>query len=164
MKGVFTEGTATAASSYGFTRPAAGKTGTTSSYRDAWFAGFTPDLTTVVWVGADQNQSLTEKQIESITGKSSKKKKKKPIQLTGASAALPIWSDFMKRALEDSAPTPFPMSDHLKHMNLDRYTGREAQLFCPSDQKIEEWVMRDYVPKGTSCESHYPETISETAL
>ncbi len=163
MKGVFTEGTATAASAYGFDRPAAGKTGTTSSYRDAWFAGFTPDLTTVVWVGADQNQSLTEKQIEEV-GKSKKRKKKRPIQLTGASGALPIWADFMKHALEDEAPTPFPVSDHLKRMKLDRYTGREAQLFCPSDQQIEEWVQKDAEPKGTSCESKYPDTISETTL
>ena len=165
MKGVFTEGTATAASSFGFNRPAAGKTGTTSSYRDAWFAGFTPDLTTVVWVGADQNQSLTEKQIDRATDKTAKKKKKKkPIQLTGASGALPIWADFMKRALEDSAPTPFPVSEHLKRVKLDRYTGREAQLFCPGDQEIEEWVMRDSEPKGTTCESKYPDTISETKL
>jgi membrane peptidoglycan carboxypeptidase len=165
MKGVFTEGTAVSASAYGFDRPAAGKTGTTSNYRDAWFAGFTPDLTTVVWVGADQNQSLTEKQIADAAAKAGKKKKKrKPIQITGASGALPIWANFMKRALEDAPPTPFPVSEHLKRVKLDRYTGREAQLFCPSDQKIEEWVMRDNEPKGTSCESKYPETISETTL
>lgn len=165
MKGVFTEGTGIAASAYGFNRPAAGKTGTTSSFRDAWFAGFTPDLTTVVWVGADQNQSLTEKQISGVVDKNGKKKKrKKLIQITGASGALPIWADFMKRALEDTASTPFPVSDHLKQMKIDRYTGREAQLFCPGDQKTEEWVMRDFEPKGTSCESKYPDTISETNL
>jgi len=162
MKGVFTEGTATAASAYGFTRPAAGKTGTTSSFRDAWFAGFTPDLTTVVWVGADQNQSLTEKQI--VEAGKKPKKKKRPLQLTGASGALPIWADFMKRALEDTAPKPFPVSDHLKRMKLDKFTGREAQLFCPSDQQIEEWVQRDVEPKGTSCASKYPDTISETSI
>lgn len=165
MKGAFTEGSAIAAANYGFNRPAAGKTGTTSSYRDAWFAGFTPDLTTVVWVGADQNQSLTEKQVDAVTDPAGKKKKKKrPIQLTGASGALPIWADFMKRALEDSAPTPFPVSDHLKRVKLDRYTGHEAQLFCPADQETEEWVMRDNEPKGTTCDSKYPDSISETAL
>ncbi len=165
MKGVFTEGTATSASALGFTRPAAGKTGTTSSYRDAWFAGFTPDLTTVVWVGADQNTSLTEKAtVDGADPKKTKKKKKKLIQLTGASGALPIWADFMKRALEDTAPTPFPVSDHLKQIKLDRYTGREGQLFCPGDQLIEEWVMRDFEPKGFTCESKYPETVGETSI
>jgi penicillin-binding protein 1B len=164
MKTVFTEGTAVSASAYGFNRPAAGKTGTTSSYRDAWFAGFTPDLTTVVWVGADQNQSLTEKQIEAVSEKNKKKKKRRPIQLTGASGALPIWADFMKRALEDTEPTPFRESEYLKQIKMDRYTGREAQLFCPADQEIEAWVMRDAEPKGTSCESKYPESITETEL
>lgn len=157
MRGVFSEGTAASAGPhYGFTRPAAGKTGTTSNYRDAWFAGFTPDLTTVVWVGADQNASLTEK--------GGKKKNRKLLQITGASGALPIWADFMKHALEDTAPTPFPVSDHLKLLKLDRYTGREAQLFCPGDQLIEEWVMRDFDPKGFTCDSKYPETVGESSI
>jgi penicillin-binding protein 1B len=166
MKSVFSEGSAVAASAYGFTRPAAGKTGTTSSYRDAWFAGFTPELTTVVWVGADQNTSLTEKvaEVDSKDPKAKKKKKKKPIQLTGASGALPIWADFMKRALADSAAAPFPISEELKQVKLDRYTGREARAFCPDDQTIEEWVMRDYEPKGFTCDSGYPESVRETSL
>lgn len=63
----------------GFTRPAAGKTGTTNDYGDAWFVGFTPDLVTVVWVGFDQRESL---------------------RLSGGRAALPIWTEFMKRATE----------------------------------------------------------------
>jgi penicillin-binding protein 1B len=162
MKDVFDIGTAASAGpAYGFTRPAAGKTGTTSSYRDAWFAGFTPDLTAVVWVGADQNASMTERKTDETTGK---KKKRRPIQLTGASGALPIWADFMKRAHEGRPPQPFPMSEHLKRMKLDRYTGKEIQLFCPGDQAIEEWVMRDEQPRGTSCESRYPETQTTTSI
>ncbi len=62
----------------GFTLDAAGKTGTTNDLRDAWFVGFTPDLLTVVWVGFDDNQT---------------------VGLSGSQAALPIWADFMKRAL-----------------------------------------------------------------
>ncbi|MBC7387479.1 MAG: transglycosylase domain-containing protein [Cryobacterium sp.] len=163
MKSVFTEGSAAAAGpAYGFTRPAAGKTGTTSNYRDAWFAGFTPDLTTVVWVGADQNASLTEKKTDALDPKA--KKKKKPLQLTGANGALPIWADFMKRALEDFPTAPFPESEHLKQVKIDRYTGKGAQLFCSSDQESEEWVMRDFEPKGSSCESHFPETQSRTSI
>lgn len=164
MKGIFTEGSAVAASAYGFNRPAAGKTGTTSNYRDAWFAGFTPELTTVVWVGADQNQSLTEKTVEVTPAdpKAKKKKKKKPIQLTGASGALPIWADFMKRV--ETPATPFPESTELKRIKLDRYTGREAQLFCPDDQLTEEWIMRDHEPKGYTCGSTYPESVFQTEI
>jgi penicillin-binding protein 1A len=61
-------------------RPAAGKTGTTQDYTDAWFIGFTPQITSGVWVGYDDKQiSLGKKE-------------------TGARAALPIWMEFMKDA------------------------------------------------------------------
>jgi membrane carboxypeptidase/penicillin-binding protein len=78
MRSVLNEGTAAGARGQGFTLDAAGKTGTTNDLRDAWFVGFTPDLLTVVWVGLDDNQ---------------------PIGLSGAQAALPIWTPFMVRAL-----------------------------------------------------------------
>jgi len=76
MKQAFTIGTAKAARLSGYYGPAAGKTGTTSDTRDAWFAGFTPQLLTVVWVGYDDNT---------------------PMGLTGAGAALPIWIEIMRR-------------------------------------------------------------------
>src|SRR5271154_5043428 len=70
-------------------RPAAGKTGTTQDYTDAWFMGFTPQLTCGVWVGFDDKQiSLGKKE-------------------TGARAALPIWLEFMKTALEGQPALDF---------------------------------------------------------
>src|SRR5438552_17436952 len=78
LRGVINEGTGAGARSAGFTLDAAGKTGTTNDLRDAWFVGFTPELLTVVWVGFDDNQ---------------------PVGLSGAQAALPIWTQFMMRAL-----------------------------------------------------------------
>jgi penicillin-binding protein 1B len=77
MRAVLTEGTARGARKAGLTGDAAGKTGTTNDLRDAWFAGFTPHLLAVVWVGYDDNR---------------------PLGLTGAQAALPIWTDFMMQA------------------------------------------------------------------
>jgi penicillin-binding protein 1B len=76
MKETLNSGTAKSARAYGFTQPAAGKTGTTSNGNDAWFAGFTPQLTTVVWLGFDQNRAT---------------------HLTGASGAVPIWAEHMKK-------------------------------------------------------------------
>jgi penicillin-binding protein 1A len=70
----------------GFTRPAAGKTGTTNDYKDAWFVGYTPDLLAVVWVGYDGQSKLG---------------------LSGAEAALPIWTDFMKAATASMPVTDF---------------------------------------------------------
>ena len=71
-------------------RPAAGKTGTTQDYTDAWFVGFTPQITSGVWVGFDDKQvSLGKKE-------------------TGARAALPIWLEFMQGALAGMPALPFP--------------------------------------------------------
>jgi penicillin-binding protein 1A len=67
----------------GLDRPIAGKTGTSQDYNDAWFAGFTPDLVTVVWVGFDNPHTLGDDE-------------------TGAVVAGPIWHDFMKAALADT--------------------------------------------------------------
>jgi membrane peptidoglycan carboxypeptidase len=79
MRAVFDEGTARGARAAGFELDAAGKTGTTDALRDAWFAGFTRELLTVVWVGRDDDR---------------------PVGFTGAEAALPIWTDFMSHALD----------------------------------------------------------------
>jgi penicillin-binding protein 1A len=80
-------GTGTAA---GFGRPAAGKTGTTDDHADAWFAGYTPDLTSVVWVGYPQG----EIPMESVHG----------IAVFGGSFPAEIWHLFMQRALAASPP------------------------------------------------------------
>ena len=96
LKGVLDRGTGAMARRWGFTRPAAGKTGTTNDYKDAWFVGYTPDLLAVVWVGFDGPSKLN---------------------LSGAEAALPIWTDFMKSATATMpvtdfvAPAPMPGSE-----------------------------------------------------
>ena len=83
MKHTVLSGTAKLIANSGFTQPAAGKTGTTSDNRDAWFSGFTPNTTTIVWLGNDHNS---------------------PSGLTGASGAVPIWLDFMKTEVQNFAP------------------------------------------------------------
>ncbi len=80
LKAVTTYGTAAVASS--LHHPFGGKTGTTNDYTDAWFIGFSPSVTAGVWIGFDSRQTLGEKE-------------------TGAKAALPIWMDFMRTAIED---------------------------------------------------------------
>jgi 1A family penicillin-binding protein len=70
-------------------RPAAGKTGTTSSERDIWFVGYTPQLSTAVWVGNDDNRPLSG-------------------GATGGMYVAPIWRDFMLKALRDEPVQYFP--------------------------------------------------------
>ncbi len=86
-------------------RPLAGKTGTTNEQGDAWFMGFSPDLTTGVWVGHDDNSVLGFGE-------------------TGAGAALPIWRDFMRVALADRPIRDFEVpADHIVFQRIDRDTG-----------------------------------------
>ena len=101
----------------------AGKTGTSNDYRDAWFAGFSGDLSTVVWVGADDNHD---------TG------------LTGSSGALPIWADIMKQV----AQIPFALtpSDNLEMLQFDFTSGYlmkdctqgENDVILPAKRKVLE--------------------------
>lgn len=167
MRGTFIEGTAASASAYGFDRPAAGKTGTTSSYRDAWFAGFTPNLTTVVWVGTDQNTSLVEKDEEETLDPKTKKpvkKKRRRVELTGASGALPIWIDFMKQALVGELPTPFPESPHLSEVRIDMRSGHPATLDCAEEQIRTERYMKEHEPRNPECWDHWPESVTELSI
>lgn len=111
LRGVLDSGTAAGARAMGFRAPAAGKTGTTNDMRDAWFAGYTPDLLCVVWVGFDDNS---------------------PLNLSGARAALPIWVEFMKGALAGTKPTAFPVPpDAVIFLDIDPDTGRLATASCP---------------------------------
>jgi penicillin-binding protein 1B len=110
MRSVINEGTAASARGAGLRADVAGKTGTTNDLRDAWFAGFTRDLLTVVWVGLDENQGLG---------------------LSGAQAALPIWTTFMMRALAGERETPFPVPENVTFVSVDPDTGDQPTPYCP---------------------------------
>ena len=110
LEGVLDRGTGRAARERGFTLPAAGKTGTTNDYGDAWFVGYTPDLVTVVWVGFDQRQSLG---------------------LSGAQAALPIWTTFMKQATAGQPRAEFIPPPGVTLVPIDLQTGFRATEQCP---------------------------------
>jgi penicillin-binding protein 1B len=111
LRSVINEGTAASARGMDFRPEAAGKTGTTNDYRDAWFCGFTPDLLAVVWVGFDDNT---------------------PVGLSGTRAALPIWVDFMKAATSGQRSSPFPPPpEGIVTATIDSDTGLLAGPGCP---------------------------------
>ena len=85
MSEIMQRGTAASAKSLGWTKPAAGKTGTTDGYHDSWFVGFTSTLTCGVWVGLDKPVTIIPKGY-------------------GAALALPVWVDVMKRASAEKYP------------------------------------------------------------
>jgi len=113
LEGVMRNGTAAGVRSRGFTAPAAGKTGTS---RDGWFAGFTSQLICVVWVGFDDNSDL---------------------KLEGAKSALPIWTEFMKRAIRLPAyrdAKSFRPPPGISSAYIDSETGELATANCPTSQ------------------------------
>jgi penicillin-binding protein 1B len=111
LESVVDEGTAASVRAAGFRLEAGGKTGTTNDLRDAWFVGFTPELLAVVWVGFDDNQ---------------------PVGLSGAQAALPIWTPFMTRALAGHRSVPFDVPDGVTFADICSATGKLAGSRCPA--------------------------------
>jgi penicillin-binding protein 1A len=106
-------------------RAAGGKTGTTEDCKDAWFAGFTPDLATIVWVGYDDNTTL---------GKTK----------TGGRVACPIWTQFMSEALGDKPVKKFDKPDNVVHVKVDWHTGKPVE----PDRKAEYPVIDEAFLSG----------------
>jgi 1A family penicillin-binding protein len=123
LTGVIDRGTGRMVRVLGFDRPAAGKTGTSSGLRDAWFAGYTPELVTLVWVGYDQPR---------------------PIGLTGAQAALPIWTRFMQQALEGDAVSSFTPPSGVVSRRIDPSSGTLASWKCADG--VPEWFLAGTEP------------------
>ncbi|MFW5936650.1 MAG: penicillin-binding protein 1A [Desulfosalsimonas sp.] len=105
LKGVINEGTGRRARDIG--RAVAGKTGTTNKYKDALFVGYSPAIAAGVWVGRDDYARLGPGE-------------------TGARAALPIWKDFMKKALEDQPLQYFDFPDELEQVRMDPDTAKRV--------------------------------------
>ena len=107
-------GTAVKAKSIG--RPAGGKTGTTQDFTDAWFIGFTPQLTTGVWVGYDDKQiSLGKRE-------------------TGAQAALPVWMEFMEQGMAGIPALPFANVVPLEEQAKEYHVHTDVPDTAPEDE------------------------------
>lgn len=128
LQAVLDEGTAKSARARGFMWPAAGKTGTSENFQDAWFVGYTPNLVCGVWVGFDQPKSM---------GRSA------------AGLALPIWVDFMTPAFKDRAPAAFQKPEGLIDKEIDPESGLLARSGCPKRSTI------TFLP-GTEPTEHCP--------
>lgn len=161
MRTVFTKGTARTASQLGWDRPSVGKTGTTSQHRDAWFAGFSPALTTVVWVGEDVQSAPTPTPTPVAKGKRAKPEVKE--KLTGATTALPIWAYFMREAHRGEPIRDFDASGDLTDLRIDKRTGKIATPDCPDTQVIVEHYLKESESTQRSCEvldqPSEPETV-----
>jgi penicillin-binding protein 1B len=132
LQGVVDHGTGAGVRGQGLRDPLAGKTGTTNDRRDSWFAGYAPNRVTVVWVGYDDNAKT---------------------QLSGARAALPIWSRFMLAVRPAGGYPAFAQPEGMQTVALDPLTGQLASSYCP--YKVTETLPDSQVPTET-CQRHQP--------
>jgi penicillin-binding protein 1A len=110
-------------------RPVAGKTGTTNDQADAWFMGFTPSITTGVWVGHDESRFLGWGE-------------------TGSRAAAPIWVGYMQAAVADRPLRDFAVPEPIVFARVDRKTGLLAD--ASSEDTVFQSFLADHVPTETS--------------
>jgi penicillin-binding protein 1A len=126
LQDVINAGTAAQVRQMGFKLPAAGKTGTTSDYRDAWFVGYTPNLVTGVWVGHDRPRMI-------VAGG------------YAAQIAVPLWTRFMITATKDDKSEWFAAPSSIVGVEVDRATGRRATAACRAAGQ----VAFEYFAEGT---------------
>jgi penicillin-binding protein 1A len=121
MRGVVDYGTGSVVRRLGFRLPAAGKTGTTNDYRDAWFTGFTPTMSSSVWVGFDREEGLRDR---------------RGVGITGGRGAAPIWADFMKKASEGEPRREFPAPTNIDVVTVDPITGLPTPPTTPGAMEV----------------------------
>lgn len=147
LKGVVEEPRGTGGKARALQRPVVGKTGSTSGYFDGWFIGYTPDITTGVWVGYDEERSLGKGEV-------------------GGNNALPIWLGYMQFAHKGLPPKNFEIPEGIIFANIDNETGQLAstqsnvivkQAFSegtepkvPSDEEVESEDDRNFLKEDLS--------------
>ncbi len=129
-----------AVSETGFpTMAAGGKTGTAENWKDAWFAGFTKDLTTIVWMGFDDPRKSFGK------------------DRTAALVAAPVWMRYMKQVLENAPDIPFQQPSDVVELQVCANSGLLTTTFCP--RVINEYFLKDNAPVK-KCDIHTSEATS----
>lgn len=130
LQGVVERGTARGVRNLGYTGPVAGKTGTSDEARDAWFIGYSPTLSVGVWLGFDDNRR---------------------VGLTGGSAAVPIWTNFMKCIAPVEKRADFLPPPGVTFMDIDRSTGEPAGEETPLS-----YITKEVFVRGTEPRAIYP--------
>ena len=143
MADVINAGTGNRARQLGFTLPAAGKTGTTNDFNDAWFIGFTTKLVTGVWVGFDQPRTILPNGF-------------------AADVAVPVWAKFMKVATASDKPEWFTAPSGVTTASVCRLSGKLATEGCQDVEIVNKdgelvrksMVYTEYFDRGTEPASY----------
>jgi len=121
MRGVLASGTGKVVRRLGFDLPAAGKTGTSDDYRDAWFTGFTPTLSVSVWVGYDRGMRMRDVN---------------KVGITGGRGAAPIWAEFMIKATNGEPAREFTVPSDIHFETVDAVSGEIAGEWTSNRVKV----------------------------
>lgn len=113
-------------------RPAAGKTGTTDLFNDAWFVGYTPQIVSAVWIGYDQDKN---------------------VNLTGGAVAGPIWANFLREASYKLNPVSFEIDNSLVQINICLDSGKVATEYCPRKNNM---IFKPGTEAEEICFEHLP--------
>lgn len=152
---VVNAGTGYRARQTGFTLPAAGKTGTTNDFVDAWFVGFTPHIVTGVWIGFDKPRTIV------------------PNGYAGE-LAVPLWAGFMRAATKNDKPDWFTPPGGVVGVNICRMSGKLPNAGCGSVEVVaadgtistRSMVYTEYFVKGTQptslCALHPPRSFIDS--
>ena len=147
MADVVNAGTAARVRQLGFTLPAAGKTGTTNDFKDAWFVGFTPKIVAGVWVGFDEPRTILPNGF-------------------AADVAVPLWTSFMKTATKDDKPEWLATPPGIATATVCRLSGKLATEGCEDVEVVNpngtierrSMVYTEYFVRGTEptayCDLH----------
>jgi penicillin-binding protein 1A len=131
---VINAGTASKARAMGFALPAAGKTGTTNSFNDAWFIGYTPSLVVGVWVGFDTPRTIGRNAF-------------------AATVAVPLWTRFMLAATKGNAPQWLAPPAGVDAVAICPVSGKLATENC---EKPRRWYFADGTAPIEYCDVHRP--------
>ena len=143
---VINRGTGARARTEGFKQPAAGKTGTTDDYADAWFIGYTPHLAAGVWFGYDEKKTIMNRGF-------------------AGTVAVPAWARFMMKATQGSKPEGFSMPSDVERIAVCRKTGKRAATDCRLATSDDERpnVYEDVFLRGTGpyepCDGHHEDPL-----
>ncbi len=154
LQDVIDGGTAWKARQLGFRLPAAGKTGTTNDYRDAWFVGYTQSLVSGVWVGYDTPKPIL------------------PGAAYAADVAVPLWARFMSKATASDRPEPFKAPRGVVAVQICRLSGKRPSGGCDAvpvalkDGEVDEQSMlrTEYFVAGSEPEDSCPLHVGRSLL
>lgn len=133
LKGVVSSGTGTAAS---IGRPAAGKTGTTSDWKDAWFCGYTPNTVGIVWMGFDQQKTM------------------EAWKITGGSYPAVMWGKMMKQITATESPSDFQVPSDIVTAKICDKSGELTSPACPAGDVVTEYFVKGKVPTSLCTYPH----------